>query len=96
MSRHFQDTVADYEDRIVPLYEAADTGKIDFDEYDDEYNILLEGTFEAVKSQARLLDAAPELLEALKFFVAQWDDFSNGDIGEAYARARDVITKATA
>jgi hypothetical protein len=62
---YFQRIVKDYETRVLPLRDDADSND-DYREYDDEFNILLEDCFDAVRGQAKLLDAAPRLLEALR------------------------------
>ena len=53
-------------------------------------------TMEQHRSNARLIAAAPELLEALKDLLPFTDAFPNTDYGKAIERARVAITKATA
>lgn len=46
------------------------------------------------QANANLIAAAPELLEALKLFSKQWEDFQHGDVGAAYEKAKQAIAKA--
>lgn len=41
-----------------------------------------------------MLKAVPDMLAALEFFKAQWEDVEDGDIGEAYVRTVEAIKKA--
>lgn len=49
---------------------------------------------EAERADGTPSAAALEMLAALEFFQAQWEDVEDGDIGEAYVRAVEAIKKA--
>lgn len=68
----YQDAVWVYENELLPLRKLAedseDIGET-FDaykEYDERFGVLLEDMFQQVKTEAALLDTAPELLRVLE------------------------------
>jgi hypothetical protein len=65
----------------------------DYDDYDRELNELLDGLLEQVKTDAPLLDAAPDLLEALEGLLSLQTRYTNVGLAE-FDAARAAIAKA--
>ena len=70
------------------------------EDFDDAFNVLLEGVFEQVKTEAALLDSAPLLLKACKMLLRAWDEGEETQDVEwqclelAVTMARDAVAEA--
>jgi hypothetical protein len=69
----FQRAADEYNTQILPLREAADLGEGEYNDYDEAFNVLLEGVFYEVQQRPEMLDAAPLMLETLRECVTAPD-----------------------